>query len=205
MSRITTLIMVLATSFVVAFTFACVAVETITPTFAPTPGPKPTPTVSAADVAALRVATLTAFYQGASDSRIIALTAESEAVAAEAILNNAPENEKAKWEATATVTRSIAESANATAVAATRAELPESLATEVADLAATQVADDALSRSLERRRENCQRADEIRSEVSAADRWYANRDVSVGELSVFHPAEATARAEALQRAADLCP
>ena len=205
MSRIIRLTMVLATPFALAaFAVACAGMEVTTPTATAAPGPTPTPTISPAGVAASRIATLTAFTNS-KQFRVVALTAESEAIAAEAILKNAPEDEKAKWEATATSTRLIADAAIATAIAATRRiEPPEFVATEVAEWAiknATQEADDDLYR---RRRENCQRAAEIRSDVAAAEKWYARRDVSVGELSVFRPAEATARAAALRRASELC-
>ena len=209
MSRVIQSSLVLATSFAVAFAVACVAMESATPTVTPTPRPTPTPTISAAGVAAARIAALTApTLDPAMEERlkIVALTAESEAVLAESILKNAPEDEKAKLESTATVARWLAEWAIATATAEkTRIEMRESLAIEALELGskyATQEVEDAFWR---RRAGNCKRALDIRSDVAKADRWYAERDVSVGELSVFRPDEATARAGALRRASELCP
>ncbi len=211
--RIIQLSSVVMTSFTVAFVVACAAMDSPTPTFTPMPGPTPIPTISAADVAAHRLASLLGNVPPTRDPaiggqfNIMALTAESEAMEAEAILKNTSFT-KSNWfevQATATNARKKADTAIATATAEARIFNPGSLATEVTELEskyATQEVEDAYWR---RRAGNCLRALDIRSDVATAESWYAKRDVSVGELSVFHPAEATARAVSLKRASELCP
>ena len=108
----------------------------------------------------------------------------------------------------ATASRAIANSAKSTAIAIEvplpTALPPDFMLTTIAETTGRSAEQTAEAAVLQERAIRCGEAKVLRASVAAADARYARQDVSIGELSVFAPREATTRASLLDKADDLC-
>ena len=173
----------------------------------------PVPTSTSAVQGASRLATLVALTAPTPDPthvRELWLTATvaiatAQSGAATALADGA----SAEQVAEATASRAIANSAKLAAIAISVPQPtlppPDFMLTTIAD-SSTRETEKAVEQSERRNRTiRCNEANAIRRSIATADTLYSRRGVSLGELSVFKPKEATARADSIDRANALCP
>lgn len=215
--------LILIISALLAAGFACMdaskepaSVEEFFATLYPDSTHQPSPTSTAAVQGGARLATLVALTDSGRvptpdptrvrelwiTATVAIATAQSAGATAKAT------GASADQAAEATASRAIANSAKSTAIAIGVPQPtqppPDFMLTTIAESSKRETEKAMEAWHLRYRANRCKEANAIRANVATAESRYARSDVSLGELSVFAPKEATIRAGLLQRADELC-